>query len=139
MADSEIDARWHRERDDAIEACAHTNDDKLIDRIAAMLWTFDGAPEVRKAAAEREREAYRARAGVLLRIFNEGSPALACAELAVQECLPLLPLEGAWPDYGLATVVHAEVRALPEEWASAAQAIADLGRALPNETGAQSP
>lgn len=112
-----------------------TPHDRLIDRIASMLWTFDGGEPVRKADAEAEREAYRARARVLLRMFNEGSPALASAELAVQECLPLLPLEGAWPDYRLATVVHAEVRALPEEWASAAQAIAELGRALPNERG----
>jgi hypothetical protein len=111
------------------------DDDQLVERVARMLWTFDGAENVRKEDAEREREAYRARARVLVRIFNEQSPAVTLAELAVQECLPILPLEGAWPDYRLATVIHAEVRALPEEWASAAKAIADLGRALPNEPG----
>jgi hypothetical protein len=52
------------------------------------------------------------------------------AEMAVQACLPLLPLEGAWPDYRVSERVHAQVRALPEEWAEAAHAVAGLCRAV---------
>jgi hypothetical protein len=47
------------------------DDVKLIDRIAAMLWTFDGAEPVPDADRERERGAYRARARILVRIVNE--------------------------------------------------------------------
>lgn len=52
------------------------------------------------------------------------------AEMAVQACLPILPLEGAWPDYHVSQRVSSQVRALPKEWAEAAQAIVDLGRAI---------
>lgn len=54
------------------------------------------------------------------------SELLARAEVAVQACLDVLPLEGAWPNYRVSERVHAEVRALPEEWAEAAHAIAQL-------------
>lgn len=53
------------------------------------------------------------------------------AENTISACLPFLPLEGSWDSgYTVARRVGSEVRALPEEWAEAALAIAELHKAL---------
>lgn len=64
------------------EAAALTPHDKLIDRVAAMLWTFDGGEQVPEEHREAERQAYRNRARVLERIFNEEAPNFSSG----QEC-----------------------------------------------------
>lgn len=81
--------------------------------------------------------------GYLKRMVTEAAARLdqleEAADLAVQECLPVLPLEGAWPSYRFSGRADSEVRALPEEWASAATAIADLGQALEATPRVQQP
>jgi hypothetical protein len=53
------------------------------------------------------------------------------AEAAVFACLPLLPLNGSdGQGYRLSERIDPRLVALPEEWATAAQAIADLHAAL---------
>jgi hypothetical protein len=53
------------------------------------------------------------------------------AELAVQACLPLLPLEGSWTvGYEIEKQPQATLRALPQEWAEAAYHVGELHRAI---------
>lgn len=52
------------------------------------------------------------------------------AELAVTALLPVLPLEGSWGNYRVSEHIDPTIRALPEEWAEAAHAIAELCAAL---------
>lgn len=69
---------------------------------------------------------------ITAREHDEAIGQLRCAaELAVHALLELLPLEGSWGSgYHVASAVHSKVRALPEEWASAAHAVSVLHRVI---------
>jgi hypothetical protein len=96
------------------------------------------------AEVERLRAAQREAVAVLLAVDVEANgpkvevdqPRIReLADEAVYACLPVLPLNGsADSGYRVSDRIDPTVMALPEEWATAAHAIAELHRAL-NEEG----
>jgi hypothetical protein len=88
-----------------------------VERLRIELGKKEIAHELqRDAADDAEREVERLRTK---------------AREVVDACLPLLPLQGSDDGgYMLSAHIDARVSALPDEWASAAQAVADLRAAL---------